>query len=118
MARQKRRKKQRHEHSPEQAQQEDEEEAMATSIEYDTETDSELEELPPPRHPKKGCRVCWGGRWRWNPCRSTRRDREDCENRQAHCWECLRDFAIVAGLLYWVLDIEARKNKLLWYQYT
>jgi len=88
------RKKHRRRSPPEET---DEEEGLSTVVEYTTatESESEVEQRIAHRRPRR-CGCC--GR----------------RQRQA-CWDGLRDIAIALVLLYWVLDMEARKRKWWWY---
>ena len=94
--RQKRRKR-----SPpvERAPHDDEEEGMSTCIEYTTGTDSESEDEQCIAHRRRRCCGLF-----------------ICSQQRRKCYcDCLRDLALCALLLYWVVDIEAHKRKWLWY---
>ena len=75
----------------------DEEEGLSTVVEYTTATESESEAEPRVARRRQGCSRCCS------------------RHRRQACWDCLRDTAVALVLLYWVLDMEARKRKWWWY---
>lgn len=79
---------------------------MSTTIEYDTDTDSELDEAQPQRHMNQVNQRVWCCCVQWR--------QHKCEQYRHSCWLCARDLVIVAVLLYWITTMELNKRGQVW----